>query len=50
MCPIHKILYFSSDQIKSGMANACGKNGGSKGAHRVLMGHPDRKRTYLLIC
>jgi hypothetical protein len=32
LCSVHKILYFYSYQIKSGMGSACGKYGGRKGA------------------
>lgn len=44
MYPVHRILYFCCDQIKSGMGRACGKYGRRKGAQRVLTGQPDRQR------
>ena len=44
MCAVHKILYFCRDQTKSGMGSACGKQGGRKGAKRVLIWQPDRQR------
>jgi hypothetical protein len=44
ICTVHK--YYSGNQIKKGeMGRTCGTCGGKIGAHRILVGRPDRKKS-----